>query len=874
MTDFAVLGQRQVTLGVPTSQAPSSGGTGGDSYKGAILLQESFTDNNLTSRGWYDCSNTQFVIDGGTLKLDWVTTGTTPAGWGDARHKFTATESLYFSFNIKTSSNWVGSNHTYHPHLFYICTDVDTDYLGYADSHMTCYVEPHSNLYFWFGIQDRLNIDTNNINVDLTGTTENRAVAGCNGTKGDAGNYVGCYNYSAWRNERWWYPPNAITNPTSFHKVEVYLKMNSISGGKGLADGVAIMWVDGTEIMHNNAMVFRTGAHPIMKFNQIGLGPYIGDGSPVAQTLWLDDITLAQGLSGSGSSNNAITYAVKYLVNGTDYTGRTVTASSQYQALGGVSGWDINSDSLNSYIFGIGTDQLLSSLLPPGALTTDGAGNWALQIPANKIMAAGTYDVVATEVDASNIQRSDATTNELVIQDTSGGGGGGGGGEPPYSGTGTPTTLPPDAYWVDQNHPNASDLNPGTEALPWRTFVKAMQTATPGETVGVKAGTYLGADAAWSDVVFNPTNSGTANNYIRFQAKPGDKVILKSSGGASQGGIIGGNGRSYIWWEGFDVQNAGTRGVAFFNGASHNVVRNCYVHGMRSGDTSNTPAVEFTDSYNNIVEYCELYDTANSGTENATCFTFFHGTDNILRYNKCHNSATGIMSKSNANEGDARNEVYRNYFYNLTHPIHMILGGTGTSPMSSYNKYYENLIVSSGSASIQYMIAKYHEYNNLWNNTVINNASSSATWQPNGYATDAPPTYTNHVSCYNNIFIQQAAGGPVMRTYYENPPHTGEFDIHDYNCFFNTNGSTTWSIGYYGSPSNLTFAQWQALGYDIHGMSTNPLFVNLTGGDYHLTTASPCKGAGRVGGLVTGAAMDMGCFANADWLADAGVHGY
>jgi len=40
-------------------------------------------------------------------------------------------------------------------------------------------------------------------------------------------------------------------------------------------------------------VLLRTGAHPTMKFNQLLIGPYIGDGSPVDQSLWVDNLTVA-----------------------------------------------------------------------------------------------------------------------------------------------------------------------------------------------------------------------------------------------------------------------------------------------------------------------------------------------------------------------------------------------------------------------------------------------------------------------------------------------------------------------------------------------------------------------------------------------------
>jgi hypothetical protein len=39
--------------------------------------------------------------------------------------------------------------------------------------------------------------------------------------------------------------------------------------------------------------MLRTGQYPDMKFNQFMIAPWIGDGSPVDQTFWVDDLTIA-----------------------------------------------------------------------------------------------------------------------------------------------------------------------------------------------------------------------------------------------------------------------------------------------------------------------------------------------------------------------------------------------------------------------------------------------------------------------------------------------------------------------------------------------------------------------------------------------------
>ena len=48
-------------------------------------------------------------------------------------------------------------------------------------------------------------------------------------------------------------------------------------------------------VISSDRVLLRTGQHPEMRFNQFLMTPYIGDGSPVDQTLWVDDLTVATG---------------------------------------------------------------------------------------------------------------------------------------------------------------------------------------------------------------------------------------------------------------------------------------------------------------------------------------------------------------------------------------------------------------------------------------------------------------------------------------------------------------------------------------------------------------------------------------------------
>src|SRR5207247_7561937 len=54
-------------------------------------------------------------------------------------------------------------------------------------------------------------------------------------------------------------------------------------------------WFNGALVIDRHDILFRTGARPTIRFHQFLIAPYIGDGSPVDQYMWIDDLTLANG---------------------------------------------------------------------------------------------------------------------------------------------------------------------------------------------------------------------------------------------------------------------------------------------------------------------------------------------------------------------------------------------------------------------------------------------------------------------------------------------------------------------------------------------------------------------------------------------------
>ncbi len=130
---------------------------------------------------------------------------------------------------------------------------------------------------------------------NLSGVTENRSTCGCNGVV-EPNVVTSCFSFPPWYNDKEIISPTKIA-PTAWRNqwihVEAYFQLNSVVGGIGVPDGVMQYWFNGTLMIDRHDILMRTGARPTLKFNQFLIAAYIGDGSPVDQYMWIDDLTVA-----------------------------------------------------------------------------------------------------------------------------------------------------------------------------------------------------------------------------------------------------------------------------------------------------------------------------------------------------------------------------------------------------------------------------------------------------------------------------------------------------------------------------------------------------------------------------------------------------
>ncbi len=310
-THNSVSGSAQLVVLSSTDSSPPPPPPPPPPGDGTLLFQENFENGSIGSRGWYDNTHVELSttehISGSTASAQYhFLRGATSPTSGDAqRHKFTPSSSVYVSYWVKYSANYVGSGQDYQPHEFYILSTLDDQYDGPSDNFLDIYIEQN---YLNGGrpviaIQDNksINYSYGSVPRNLIGTTENRSTAGCNGMV-ESNMYHECFgsgtNY---------YNSKNVTGPVTFmptagpgyknnwNFVEAYVQLNTVTNGKGNADGVMQYWFNGQLIIDRHDILYRTAAHATMQLNQFLIAPYIGDGSPADQYMWVDNLRVGTG---------------------------------------------------------------------------------------------------------------------------------------------------------------------------------------------------------------------------------------------------------------------------------------------------------------------------------------------------------------------------------------------------------------------------------------------------------------------------------------------------------------------------------------------------------------------------------------------------
>lgn len=237
-----------------------------------VLFSESFDDDALAERGWYDMGDVRIVKDSfrgaGCIEYEWKAKATNTVGSAPMRRLFEPTGEVFLRYYLKLSRGWGWSGRDYHPHLTHFLTTENDRFAGPAATRLTTYIEP---------VGGRLRLAAQDIqNKDAPhGLTQGPLRGGYNGKFYDS-------REKLFTDDKW-------------HSIEAQFRLNTLDleNDRPNADGVVRAWFDGELVVESTSEILRTTDFPEMKFNQFFIGPYFGQGLlPHPQKLWIDELVI------------------------------------------------------------------------------------------------------------------------------------------------------------------------------------------------------------------------------------------------------------------------------------------------------------------------------------------------------------------------------------------------------------------------------------------------------------------------------------------------------------------------------------------------------------------------------------------------------
>jgi hypothetical protein len=390
---------------------------------------------------------------------------------------------------------------------------------------------------------------------------------------------------------------------------------------------------------------------------------------------------------------------------------------------------------------------------------------------------------------------------------------------------------------------DATSYAANSASSPWRTIGRAAwgstsrnspnssEAARAGDVVIVAAGVYSHNEsgASRNTPVLNPANSGSSGNPITFQVAPGARVELRST--TYGGPVIGSNGRNWIVWDGFYIDEANVNTVPDTGPvviwASNNVtLRNLELRGKHAtwSDNHNGVRIEASDRatlQNNLIYNFSMVQSGRNGSAIMT----YTSTNVLIEGNTIHTSDGGIFVKG-ANVGPFT--IRRNLIYGIDSDG-IVIGGLGTAAGQGGAVITQNIVRDSGSGVAFIGYDAYCPANvTVANNTLYRN-TFGVFYKPStaGY---------RNVRIYNNLISSSTV------------QVQGE-DISDLTNIamqhnFYHSGGTHGRLNY----TNYSLSQWQSsLQRDNASPAArtgDPLFVSASGNDFRLQSGSPARTGG------------------------------
>ncbi|MBI4560085.1 MAG: right-handed parallel beta-helix repeat-containing protein [Candidatus Hydrogenedentes bacterium] len=399
----------------------------------------------------------------------------------------------------------------------------------------------------------------------------------------------------------------------------------------------------------------------------------------------------------------------------------------------------------------------------------------------------------------------------------------------------------PNTFYVDGM--SGEDSNPGTLAQPWRTLQYAGQTATAGQTVYIRAGTYAER--------LIPQNSGGDGNYIVFSGYPGETVTIDGTSIVlpdDQAGLVEIADRAYIRISGLRIVNAGPNGdntAVLVMRSNHVTIENNYTNNTVSS------GIGVWESSDVLVDGNEVVLACNDGQQE--CITLAGVSAFEVRNNVVHDGGPGTNGGEgiDAKDGSYNGSIHDNDVYNLNSRLGIYLDAWDkhTYNIEVYRNRVHDIFGADG-FTLASEVGGLLENIRIFNNVAYRCAMNGITISYNGLP--APLRPIHNVWIVNNTFYQNGSadwGGGIS---IENPD-IQSIVIRNNICSENVVFQIQIDSGYSIPLNQLTIDYnlidpFRDYGDEVRGDSyveDSAAFVNAASGDFHLTASSAAIDQGR-----------------------------
>jgi hypothetical protein len=437
--------------------------------------------------------------------------------------------------------------------------------------------------------------------------------------------------------------------------------------------------------------------------------------------------------------------------------------------------------------------------------------------------------------------------------------------------------------------PNGSDTNPGTLSAPWLTIQKAMNSATPGSIVNIRAGTYRER--------LSLNVSGTAGSYITFQPYG---FTVPSGGCGGYTGITCGGDQVILDYTYLETV---TDGIPLLRISDQNYAR---IQGLTFQKLTCNGAMQQgirIDSHSSYIEFNQ-----NRFLKSKNIYPYVDGTAALLFFRIWKSNYVTVSGNEFGNINTVMSEV-----------LTVSDGATNTIIQNNYVHDTDGIAISAWSGANNFsFVGNKAEYIGIRRDGIVwYNNPAVAIYNDGGYSgiiernmvsyagvgyeslAESGQPDAHDIVISDNIAENCVAAGIVIGTWYSTTSGSSIYNLNvSNNTFYNNNvgiqilpmtsTTVTWENNIFANNNTNYYnpLSWDPgkTGYNLYygsnvgpgsnNLTGNPLFSNALAGNFSLQSTSPAINAGdpntpqrAVGALdyagnrrVQGGVIDIGAY--------------